>query len=344
MTRDDADATALQEAEDLDTTDFIARENARERGEAVGPAPAPPEVEPPSPPRDEPPRAPTPPIEPPRPAARSARHDRQARVQEAVARQRQAERERDEARAQLAAWQQPSPPPGAPPATADQEPTLQQFAGEPDPYTSYILARSDYQNRQRYQQYQQQQQQIQADQNNRAWAGQLKAGLDGQWQRYRQEHPDFESQLDPEVTGTLRYHGLMPDGSLDRGTQLGNLVAVSGLAPQLLSYFSTHKAEFQRIQSLEPPDHERMSETSVAKRILLGVEFGRVLERVLGSNGNRQPVSQARPPIRRPSPVPGPGTSEDSGDDTDMSETAILRHIRDGNAAEGRSRGIRRRR
>lgn len=352
---------ALAEAsDDVPFEDFFANQNARDRGKVVAQATPPPaEPAPEEPDRDEPPAP-----EPPKPAAKPARHDPRARVQEAIAqrhdearRREAAERERDELRTRIAALEQrmappqpPQPPqssytqPLPPAATDEPEPRWESYAQDPNPL-AFLIAKTQYDTRQQIRAYAQQQQQVAVEQQNRIAATQVKQGLDAQWRRYATEHPDqpdVREQLDPEV-GSLRYHGFKPDGSLDAGSQLGNWIAVSGLAPDILLYLSQHKDEFRELVRLEPPEGQSLTVESKANSALQGIYFGQMLERVKSNgNGHRQAVSRAKPPIRRPAPAATPGVSADNRDDNDLSEDALLRHIREGNAAEGRHRYFRR--
>ena len=329
----DLNKVALAEAsDDVPFETFFSNANARDKGEAIpaaAAAAAPPKEEPaPVEPAKEPAKAAAEPATEPK---RPSRHDRHAAISEAKAAQRAAERRAEEAERRLAQSLAPSratvPTQVSP---DDPEPQLADFAKEQDPYTSWILKRSEWAGRQAFKGEAQKAQQQQQFYQSQARAKAMKESVQSKLDAYKKTDPDFAKKIDPDIGRGLAWHGgYDASGKEDVGTPLGNLVADSELTPQLVLYFSEHKDDYRKLTALHP--------------FLQAVEFGRIEERL--RNGQKPPSkpaeSKARPPVNVPKAAPA-SAAEPTDDDEDMSEHGVNSFIRRGNAVENRHRHLHR--
>lgn len=346
-------AQQVAEADDsIAIEDFIRANNARDRGEAVPPLKEieePTEEAPPAPAKPIPP--PTAPTETPEPEPAvaatperkpSRRHDPRAAVQAAVAKQREAERVAEEARARAAqleaqlqqqrspAAQQSQPPAPTQPVydghdPQDPEPTLQQFAAEADPYTARMDARMAWAARKESRRLLAMQNQLQQRQQAEALYQQRVTALQKKFGDYERVDPTFRDRIDPGIARAMTW--TTPDAY---GTPLGDLVMDSENPAELMLYFSDHRDDFQRIAALHP--------------LLAGVALGEIKGRLAAAKSQRPSarthVSNANPPIKPPA---GSMTTSDEIDDAeDLSEDAVIRHIRRGNAHAFKHRNLRR--
>jgi len=353
------DQQLAEAADEIPIEEYIRANNARDRGEDVPPlttdAPTAtvPSASPPEP--SAPPSAGAPAraeMAAPGTEPRPRRHDPRAAVQTAVAKQREAERVADEARARLAQLEaqlrQPAaahaPPPQAPPQAPptpvydgsdpnDPEPTLEHFAQQPDPYTARMEAHGAWNARRTFRAYAHAMQAEQRRVQNEQFYEARKAQLLQKVHEYEQIDPQFRDRMDPDVAQALRWSVPANNGyDIEYGTPLGELVARSDNPIGMMVYFSEHKQDLQRIAALHP----------LLQAEALGELRGR-LAVASPQKAPRQPriISRASPPVMPP--VGGALNHDDEIDDADdLSEASVNRHIRRGNASELRHRHLRR--
>jgi len=308
------DSPAAEVEESL--SDFVARENALERGESPDPEPEPtpePEGEP----------APAAKVEPPKVDKRTKEGRKltfQQEIDALAAQKHEAKRELEAAQAELAALrtqreqvQRPQPPQRPTPQAAppeDREPTLNDFMKlpdgqpNPDPYSTWVRASAAWEARQEFRR----QSEAVAAQQHQASIGQT---WGGKLAEIRQRVPDIDQRLsqtpiDQRVWPFLQNHKQ---------------------GPEIAEYLSQNISEAQALLSLHPID-----------------QIGRIGEIVgkLSARSTAAPVAQRKPPVvssAKP-PIQPLGTSPvatapEPGDDEPFSSF----YVRE-NKAEGK-RGVR---
>ncbi|HMF95083.1 MAG TPA: hypothetical protein VKE96_12345 [Vicinamibacterales bacterium] len=321
-----AEQPDLTSEADLSIEDFVARGNARDRGESEPAADA------------TPPRAPgaatTTPATPP-PAPAKPRYDPEARkksikaeIDELTTTKHTTRREIEAAQAELVrlkveharlAEQRPAPPAEpaarpAPPAVRptgpipddDPEPLLEHFATESDPYGSWSRAVSRWETRQEHRR-------IESGRRAHAMYQQRTTKLTDKLQAYEQSHPGFQRGLHPSV---IDIKFTTPK---ELGTMLGDLIVDSDHTAALLDHFSRNLGDFQRIAALHP--------------VLVAREIGKIEARFdaasSGPASRPQPISHAKPLNK-----PVGGSPHVADDDDDESELPIEEFVRRGNARD----------
>lgn len=265
----------------------------------------------------------------------------QARIDRAVAAQRDAERERDHWKQQAATSPRAAaPPPDRQPPAAprphpgfdprDPEPVLDAFANDPDPVISYVRELGLWSGRQevrasmRAQQRQTQQHHADAREQQRAerFATKISEAMTG---GDPDRLPEFLDTLSDDVIH-LQTFAQLPPGAVPTGaTAVADYIVDAATrddgAPHLLMrYFTDHPDDLQRLSALPP---------SVA----FG-QMGRIEERLIAAHPSgpaQTPVSRARSPIK---PVAGSQriVSDSAPKDTDDLATFIKK----GNALDPR--------
>jgi hypothetical protein len=355
------DEQLAEAADDVPIEDFIKANNARDRGEPVPPLkPAEDEgqakePEAPALATDQPPPAAAPESDASRPKSR--RHDPRVAVQEAIRKQREAERAAEALRervahaeaelqrqrspqaalhpAQAELPRQPQPPPWDGGDPRDPEPMPEQFTAQLDPYTARMEARMAWAARKESRLLLAHQARQQEHLRNEAVYQHRVTRLQQQFEAYERIDPGFRDRIDFDIARQMTWTTPNPReyGGLVAGTALGDLVMDSQEVnpAELMLYFSEHKHDFQRIAALHP--------------LLQAVALGEVKGRLAAAHTSRpsvtRTISTASPPIKPP--VVSSMTSDDEIDDgEDLSETALNRHIRRENARELKHRHLRR--
>lgn len=184
---------------------------------------------------------------------------------------------------------------------ADPEPTVEQFAQAPDPYTASLHARMDWAARkearklvaQRDSQMQQQQAEV--------VYGRRLATLTDKFKAHEAIDKDFKTKIDPEVAAALQW-----STPAAVGTPLGDLVMDSPNPIELMIHFSQHKSEFQRISGLHP----------LMQAMELGEIRGRLAVAATPAPAPRpKPVSAAKAPIKPLGGSPAPAADDTPDED-----------------------------
>lgn len=230
---------------------------------------------------------------------RNRRDDPREAVKSAVAKQREAERERDALKAERAAWQaerdaarRPATPP-QPPATptADPEPQEKDF----DDYRLYVKAQARWEARQEYAEREKdriEQTQRQQDEHDHRT-------VETTWQtrltEARTADPTFDTRINWQTPMSL---------------PMMHVIKTSDLGLQLLQYLSDNPDTAQRLSTLPPPDALR--------------EMGKLEARVdaAPSRGPAPalPVSHAKAPIKPLGTSPQTVSDAEPGDDASDDE------------------------
>jgi len=316
---------------DLSIEEFVARGNARDRGEPVEEGAS--SAAPPMPAAAA--ATPTPPVAPGDKKPGDPRHNHDARkksikaeIDELTTTKHATRREVEAAQAELdrlkqehqrlgaapaAAAAAPSSPPAAPPVRPtgpipadDPEPTLEQFAAEADPYGAWSRAVARWETRQEHRR-------IEGGQRAHAMYQHRTTKLTQKLAAYEQTHPGFQKGLHPSVVD-IKF-----TTPVELGTMLGDLIVDSDHTAALLDHFSRNFGDFQRIASLHP--------------VLVAREIGKLESRFEAASSG--PVSKP-PAISHAKPLNKPvgGSPVVSDDDDDESELPIEEFVRRGNARD----------
>lgn len=259
----------------------------------------------------------------------------QAQIDQQTARKHAAKAEADAEEARLAALRaeratvssQPRrevPPSPTPSGFAEPEPTIEQFKDQADPYTSWIRALGRWESRKEFSELTQRQQHEQA----RARQQQT---IDGAKQTYRERMtaagaatPEFFQSMPPQLAN------LRPSFELQQGEErtvwnaIADEIVTSEHPAAVMTHLKNHPTELQRLATLNP--HQLV-------RAIGKIEVH--VEAALSGPAHVPAISHAKPPIK---PVgSSPDVSADDSDDAEeLSEAAILRHHKRGNAADPR--------
>lgn len=131
---------------------------------------------------------------------------------------------------------QPVQSPIAPPTFTEQEPTIEHFANEADPYSSWMMAKWSYMQRLQAAQAQFQQYQQQEQANRQQVEADIAADIQATQQRvqvFAATHPDYYDKLRTLTAGYPQIPEL-----------LGRALAKSDKSPDLMYYFADHPDEF----------------------------------------------------------------------------------------------------
>lgn len=243
--------------------------------------------------------------------AAKPRNDPQARIDQITAKHREAERERDALRAELAAERaarapktgniQPVGPVAAKPSAAAEWKKYRQMPDAPkladfDDMEDYTAAvgvfvadqRADERDARRYQETQQQQADHENRQSANAWSGRLA--------KARAADPDFDAKV----------------GDFPASLPMKHYIAVTSgdMGPDLLLYLGSHHDDAQRIATLDPAD---------AIREMARIEV-RLEAAPRGPARTASPPSQAKPPIKPLGTTPLTASDEEPGEDASDDE------------------------
>lgn len=265
------------------------------------------------------------------------RHSLQARIDKAIAQQREAERRAEAAERALAeAYNPPARQPAAPreePQYTRPKPTEDEIGSRYQSYPEFIEDLADWKLEQREAAQAERQYHQQLAERHEAHADSFATRI----AQAEETNPQFWSQISPTIAGlrpssvfTPREAKAIAEAAREGHPEARSIIAQARMADQiftseyatdLMTYFSMHEQEFQRLSTL-PPDR-------------LNREIGR-LEVSLSRTGAassgpapRRPISQAPTPIK---PV---GTSASaSGVDPLSDDLDVDEHIRVMNARD----------
>lgn len=260
------------------------------------------------------------------PKARNRRDDPRKAVETAVGKQRTAERERDEAKAEskrladeLAAAKKPAvaaPAGGTPPAAADDpnRPITQAewkrykaMPGAPkaddfEDHDDFVAAMSLFVTDTRWAEHQET---LEADNFEKSRRETWKGRMD----TFKGKHPERFQKIDPNTPANQ---------------QMKDIIADSEIGPEMLEHLSNHQTLAQRISTLHPAE--------VARE--MGKIEGQLSAKPAASSGTAVPpvISSAKRPVQ---PVGG-SQKQVSDDDADEEDLPIEEFISRGNKREGR--------
>lgn len=340
----EAEAVIANPEADLDIDAFIARGNARDRGEELPELPGADasaesatdgkEAEESS----QPASADAPATEPAKPDKRTREGRKasiQAEIDELTATKHSTKREVEAARAELerlnaerAKLAQPAQrtPQQPTQAQGDPEPKLEDFKDQADPTLAYFRAVSAWEGRKAYREESRNAQIAAQRQRDIAHFDKRMSGLQDRLKSYHEKHPEFGKSLNPIVSDLIvKEHFSMPGKN---GVPLADAIVDSENTGELLEYFTAHFDDFQRLLTLPPTE--------------VGREIGKIETRLTTASSTGPvvqppPVSKAKPPIK---PVgASPVVSDDEADDSDdLSEGAVLRHFKRENQRDSQRR------
>lgn len=260
---------------------------------------------------------------PPEPVKKD-RRSLQARIDAQTAKQREAERERDEARSraerverELQALRSPQQPPPTAPAG---KPSAEDIGTKYQSYDEYVEALTDWKLEARDQQRAQQERQRESVQRHAQHAVTFADRI----AKAEATDPEFWSRMSPDVVN------LRPSGSLEPGerptamTAIADVIFTSEFTTELMTHFSANSREFQRLSTLPPSQLYR----ELGK---LEASFSRPSAAPSGP-APVMPVSQAAPPIKPVGSTASAPERDPLSDDLDVDE-----HIRVMNARERKS-------
>lgn len=352
----DVNETILAEAaDDVPIEAFIKNNNARDKGQPVEPLAIKPHEESKSESgagnvelaetqANRPAERSTHPADVSRPKARETP---QQRIDKAVAKQREAERELQAAKdraaaleAQIRAQSQPAPrstplEPTRPVAEAsgnDPEPTIEQFAKSADPYTDHLKAWNRWAARQEVRAEHAKQRQVGERQRAHQVYQTRTARMTEKLEAYKKDHPDYTEKIRAAAPLIDRYLLFSTPDAI--GTPLGDLVLDSDNPPQLVVWFAEHQQDLQRIATLHP----------LLQAKALGEIEGRIAAANERPSATPRAISSANPPIKPPVGSPVVSASEGEDDADDLSEAALNAHIRRENSRSSRHPHLSRRR
>jgi hypothetical protein len=141
---------------------------------------------------------------------------------------------------------QEPPPPVQPTTQSDAEPTLEQFADQPDPYGAHIQAMARWVSRQEYQKQHAETSRVEVASRREAQAHSLQRSWDGRLETVRKRYPDFD-----QAQAAL-YEALPKDG---RAQPLVYRLMTTKAGQDVAYYLGTHPSEVQRLFGLSPHDH-----------------------------------------------------------------------------------------
>jgi hypothetical protein len=320
--------------------------SAKTTAQEIQPTPPPPTPKPtpptpPPPPTDgpsEPPAEVTDPTAPATPGEqrrKAARDSVQARIDRAVAAQRDAERERDHWKTQALTPQQqreqqqaaPPPAPRQHPGydPRDPEPSLDQFGGAPDPVVAYVRELGLWSGRQevraniRAQNHRAGQQAADAREQGRASSLAKKisdAVTDGDTERI----PEFLDTISDDVIQLQTFAQLAPGQRPTGRTAVAEYIVDADHPHLLMRHFTDHPEDLQRLSTLPP-----------------SVAFGQMgkleqrLEAAHPAGPAPTPVSRARSPIK-----PVAGSQRIVSDSAPKDSDDLATFIKKGNALDPR--------
>lgn len=216
------------------------------------------------------------------------------------------------------------PPVAAAASTDDPEPTIEQFAKEADPYTAWLLARGRWGTRQELRAHDEAQRQRAQASHIDSLRDERGKNVQERCAAYAKVEPNWHAKVDEDLLDALPLINLGPN---DKGTYLNaiaDVVWTSDRPAQLLQACS-QPAIRQRLSTLPPDEFYR--------------EMGRIEAR-LEAASTAGPAPKSPPVITKAKalikPVSTSPVVSDDGvdDDEDVSEAAVNRHIRQGNAAD----------
>lgn len=254
--------------------------------------------------------------------AKKARNDPQARIDEITAKHREAERERDAARAELSALKAPKPAPvpreTPAPVVADAEPdpsdTAKYPGGEYDP--KYLREIGRYEARQEFNR-------LQTERDQRTARDQQRLGVEAKMADFStrvtagfktpKERDAFLETLAPEIQAlrpsyveAILNKDYDPSKPIPPANVIADQLVEFEHPDRALAYLNDHPDTFQRLLTLHP--------------IAIVREMGRLEERLSAAPPRPAPEapkhSQARPPIQRveSAPLVADGPPEDESD------------------------------
>lgn len=247
------------------------------------------------------------------------RNSIQAKIDQAIARQREAERRAEAAERELQTYRAPKQPvaekPKAEPQYTRPRPTEDAIGTKYQTYADYVEDLTDWKIEQREHQHKTQEQ----ERAVREW--------------YTHTERKFVSQLDAAVKADPKYWSKINPhvANVPPMSDLGRLIFESDYATQLMLKLSELPAEeFQRLSTLHP--------------VYMAREMGRLEASVMRSTAaspgpaSKSPAVSQAPPPYKPVGTTASAASETDLDPDDMSEEAIKKHFQVMNARDKRGR------
>jgi len=249
------------------------------------------------------------------------RNSLQAKIDSVVAKQRQAERERDEYRAKVDAYERSQPrtePEKREPQYTRPKPTEGEIGAKYADYPAYIEDLTDWKLEQRDAQQAIQARQQAVSQRHEANAAKFSEKI----AKAEETDPDFWSKIAPHIAN------LRPSSTLEPGERptalnaIADIIFDSEYSTELMAHFSAHAKEFQRLSTLPPGPLFR--------------EMGRLEARFVRTEA-AAPGPAPRTPVvsQAPAPIKPVGTTASTGEVDPLSEDLdVDTHIRVMNARD----------
>lgn len=258
--------------------------------------------------------------------AEKPRSSPKARIDQVVARQREAERRAEVAEARARDLEARMAPQGAPQptapqaATSDAEPVEDDFAN----YRDYVKAQARWEARQEFTQQFQQQQAVQREQAAQQQVlqerDQVIGGYVSQVDTTLQADPTFLGRIAPEVLAIPTFNTLRPGQAPAPIHFLGEELLRSPKVTQLMQHLSDHPDDLQRLATLPPREITR------AMAFLEARVGGAALT---GTARPARNLSQAKPPVRPVAGSPSLSHDEPPGDEADYDAHRAFYNARD---------------
>lgn len=281
-------------------------------------------------------------------ADKKPRHDPRARVEEATGQAAQAKRERDEARAErdtfkarIDALEARANAPRPPEPVAEKKETVQaeharyrampgfpkltEFQGD-DAFEDWLVAKDLFIADRRYDERRHSENQQIAAQRNEQSEAERRTTFQSKIGATPEERQAFIETIDPRLASIPRLSALPADEKASFGNFLVEQIYRSEAPKELLTHFTAHPDDVQRLSTLHPMQVIR----EMGK---LEAQLTQAAASTTTGTAPAPPMSKARPPI---TPVKGPSQSPALDDDSD--EMPVEEFFRRGNAREARKR------
>jgi len=273
----------------------------------------------------------TPDAEPKKPA--KPRDDPQARVQQVIARQREAERRAEQAErraTELEARLRSGEPreaqePAREPAAA-RFPRFEQWIAQNTnaSHDDYLDARDDWRDGMREQQTQQRVQQHEAQRARHQVASTFKAQIDSAIA----DDPQFLAGISHDVLSVPTFEALRQGERPTPMHFLGEELLRSGASTDLMRYWTANPEKFQRFATLPPRE--------ITRQIAIDEVHARPDAAPVARTAPAPSLSQAKPPVKRVTGSPHASGDEPPGDDADFDTHARYWNAKDRKARPGR--------
>lgn len=245
-------------------------------------------------------------------------------VKSAIAKQRQAEREREDAsqRADALARELQSlkaPPPDAPaPRYTRTKPSEDHIGQKYESYGDYVEDLTDWKVEQREAQYAEYQQRATIQQRHEQYAETFR----GRIAQAEETDPAFWSKMSPTVVNLRPSTALQPDEQATSLNAIADVIFTSDASVDLMAHFSQHDRDLQRLSTL-PPN-------------MLFRELGRIEAQFIRSDAAVSgPASRASMISQAPAPIKPVGRAASSGDPLELSDDLdVDDYIRRANARD----------